>query len=186
MNIKIQQQHPSWVWLAKTRKERTTRRQGRGVAVRQGEKENDGEFGDYRKSGSKSGMINVAPQSRLPRGARAPANYHNHRQRRKWQDCESFQPCARRTNRGLTIWSVHYSPSAADIISQLVIWRHGGKGSASCSLYWVTKKREGKKTRRNVLLRFDFYISACAKEIRSKMMPTTCQKRQHLHLQLSS
>lgn len=120
------------------------------------------------------------------REARAPANYHNHRQRRKWQDCESFPPCARRTNRGLTIWSVHYSPSAADIISHFIIWRHGGKGSAPCSLYWVNKKGRGKKTRRNVLLRFDFYISACAKEIRSKMMPTTCQKRQHLHLQLSS
>lgn len=87
MNIKIQQQHPSCVWLAKTGKDRKTRRQGKGR-----------EKAERRMMGG--GMWSIGSQG-VNLGWLIPlhkaacgvlcTNYHNHQQQCKWRYCESFQ-----------------------------------------------------------------------------------------------
>lgn len=169
MNIKIQQQHPSCVWLAKTGKERKTWRQGeRGKLDRKRKRM----MGNVESIGSQ--RVNLGWLMPLHKAACGVlcANYHNHRQQCKWRNCESFQlsPSTHHTATACP-YDPRNSRLATGIIFHCIIWWSCGKFCASCCLIVLVPNT-------SAFLCFDFfYTNAWAKEFCSKMTPTSCQKK---------
>lgn len=114
------------------------------------------------------------------------ANVHDHRRRRKWRDCESFPTGARRTNCGLTVWSMHYSPLGCRyIISHFAIWWQ--KCFRLVHFIKLTNKRQEKKTHGVIFFVLSFlHQRLCQRNSNPKWCPPVVKKRQHLHLPLSS